>query len=166
MLGNGVVGILSESFNKWERRTPLTPSLCARLLHGSGVRDKIEISRIIAQPSTRRIHHDAMYEDAGCQIYEDLSDCGHILGIKKPKVATLALFSPLLCFAIASIKIKLAKLVTTFDKTVWLLVQLEMVPPDRAYACFSHTQGPDLVFVITGSGNGTFFMAVSVVLPM
>ncbi|KAL6274302.1 hypothetical protein ACE6H2_024994 [Prunus campanulata] len=44
--------------------------------------------------------------------------------------------------------------------------KLEMVPPDRAYACFSHTQGPDLVFVITGSRNGTFFMAVSLVLPI
>ncbi|PQP98887.1 hypothetical protein Pyn_07697 [Prunus yedoensis var. nudiflora] len=42
--------------------------------------------------------------------------------------------------------------------------KLEMVPPDRAYACFSHTQGPDLVFIITGSGNGTFFMAVSILL--
>ncbi|GAY37559.1 hypothetical protein CUMW_029960 [Citrus unshiu] len=32
MLGNGVVGILAETSNKWERRAPLTPSHCSRLL--------------------------------------------------------------------------------------------------------------------------------------
>ncbi|XP_030488694.2 alpha-aminoadipic semialdehyde synthase [Cannabis sativa] len=84
MLGNGVVGILSESSNKWERRVPLTPSHCARLLHGG--KDKTGISRIIVQPSTKRIHHDALYQDVGCEISDDLSDCGLILGIKQPKI--------------------------------------------------------------------------------
>ena len=84
MLGNGVVGILSESSNKWERRVPLTPSHCARLLHGG--RDKTGISSIIVQPSTKRIHHDDLYQDVGCEISEDLSECGLILGIKQPKV--------------------------------------------------------------------------------
>lgn len=84
MLGNGVVGILSESVNKWERRVPLTPSHCARLLHSG--REKTGVARIIVQPSTKRIHHDAMYEDVGCEISEDLSECGLILGIKQPKV--------------------------------------------------------------------------------
>ncbi|GMN74069.1 hypothetical protein TIFTF001_054959, partial [Ficus carica] len=83
MLGNGVAGILSESSNKWERRVPLTPSHCARLLHGG--RDRTGISRIIVQPSTKRIHHDALYEDVGCEISDDLSPCGLILGIKQPK---------------------------------------------------------------------------------
>uniref|UniRef100_A0A2N9ERL7 Alanine dehydrogenase/pyridine nucleotide transhydrogenase N-terminal domain-containing protein n=1 Tax=Fagus sylvatica TaxID=28930 RepID=A0A2N9ERL7_FAGSY len=80
MLGNGIIGILSESCNKWERRVPLTPSHCARLLHsGSGV------ARIIVQPSTKRIHHDSQYEDVGCQISDDLSECGLILA-KQPKL--------------------------------------------------------------------------------
>lgn len=83
MLGNGVVGILSESTNKWERRAPLTPAHCARLLRGS---DKTGVSRILVQPSTKRIHHDAQYDDVGCEISEDLSECGFILGIKQPKV--------------------------------------------------------------------------------
>ncbi|XP_016652616.1 PREDICTED: alpha-aminoadipic semialdehyde synthase-like [Prunus mume] len=61
MLGNLVVRILSESVNKWERRASLTPSHCARLLHSG--RDKTGVARIIVQPSTKRIHHDAMYED-------------------------------------------------------------------------------------------------------
>lgn len=88
MLGNGVVGILSESVNKWERRAPLTPSHCARLLHSG--RDKTGVARIVVQPSTKRIHHDALYEDVGCQISEDLSECGLILGIKQPKVLTFS----------------------------------------------------------------------------
>ncbi|CAK9143273.1 unnamed protein product [Ilex paraguariensis] len=84
MLGNGVVGILSESTNKWERRVPLTPSHCARLLHNG--RGKSGVARIIVQPSTKRIHHDALYEDVGCEISDDLSECGLILGIKQPKL--------------------------------------------------------------------------------
>ncbi|WOG94156.1 hypothetical protein DCAR_0313449 [Daucus carota subsp. sativus] len=84
MIGNGVVGILSESTNKWERRVPLTPSHCARLLHGG--KGQTGVARIIVQPSTKRIHHDALYEDVGCEVSEDLSDCGLILGIKQPKL--------------------------------------------------------------------------------
>jgi alpha-aminoadipic semialdehyde synthase len=83
LLGNGVVGILAEC-NMWERRAPLTPSHCARLLLGGGNRTRV--NRIIVQPSTKRIHHDAQYEDAGCEISEDLSECGLIIGIKQPKL--------------------------------------------------------------------------------
>lgn len=88
-LGNGVVGILAETVNKWERRTPLTPSHCARLLHGG--KDRTGVSRIVVQPSAKRIHHDALYEDVGCEISDDLSDCGLILGIKQPEVWIIAL---------------------------------------------------------------------------
>ncbi|KAK4793656.1 hypothetical protein SAY86_024091 [Trapa natans] len=84
MLGNGIVGILSECSNKWERRVPLTPSHCARLLLGG--KDPTGISRIILQPSTKRIYHDALYEDVGCEISEDLSECGLIVGVKQPKL--------------------------------------------------------------------------------
>ncbi|XVF48812.1 hypothetical protein PTKIN_Ptkin03bG0218400 [Pterospermum kingtungense] len=84
MLGNGVVGILSESVNKWERRVPLTPSHCARLLHSG--RDKTGVARIVVQPSTKRIYHDSLYEDVGCDISDDLSECGLVLGIKQPKL--------------------------------------------------------------------------------
>ncbi|XP_038710591.1 alpha-aminoadipic semialdehyde synthase-like isoform X2 [Tripterygium wilfordii] len=84
MLGNGVIGILDESSNKWERRAPLTPAHCARLLLQS--RNGTGVTRIILQPSTRRIYHDGLYEEAGCEISDDLSECGLILGIKKPKL--------------------------------------------------------------------------------
>ncbi|XP_010451067.1 PREDICTED: alpha-aminoadipic semialdehyde synthase-like [Camelina sativa] len=82
-LGNGVVGIQAETVNKWERRTPLTPLHCARLLHGG--KDKTGVSRIVVQPSGKRIHHDALYEDMGCEVSDDLSDCGLIVGIKQPE---------------------------------------------------------------------------------
>lgn len=85
LLGNGVVGILAETVNMWERRAPLTPSHCARLLLGGG-KSRSGVNRIIVQPSTKRIHHDSQYEDAGCEISEDLSECGLILGIKQPKL--------------------------------------------------------------------------------
>ncbi|PKA52944.1 Alpha-aminoadipic semialdehyde synthase [Apostasia shenzhenica] len=84
MLGNGVIGILSETSNLWERRAPLTPAHCARLLHNG--RGKSGVERIIVQPSTRRIYHDAQYEDVGCEISDDLSECGLILGVKQPKL--------------------------------------------------------------------------------
>lgn len=87
MLGNRVVGVLRESGSKWERRAPLTPSHCARLLHSVGRVDGVD--RIIVQPCTKRIHPDAQYEDVGCEISEDLSDCGLILGIKQPKLENI-----------------------------------------------------------------------------
>ncbi|XP_037452533.1 alpha-aminoadipic semialdehyde synthase-like isoform X1 [Triticum dicoccoides] len=85
LLGNGVIGILAETVNMWERRAPLTPSHCARLMLGGGKHES-GVNRIIMQPSTKRIHHDAQYEDAGCEISEDLSECGLIVGIKQPKL--------------------------------------------------------------------------------
>ncbi|XP_052290465.1 alpha-aminoadipic semialdehyde synthase-like isoform X2 [Citrus sinensis] len=84
MLGNGVVGILAETSNKWERRAPLTPSHCSRLLLAG--RQKSGVARILVQPSTKRVFNDAQYEEAGCEITSDLSECGLILGIKKPKL--------------------------------------------------------------------------------
>jgi alpha-aminoadipic semialdehyde synthase len=78
--GNGIVGVLREVHNKWERRAPVTPAHCARLLnaeHG--------VKRILVQPCTKRIFPDAQYEEVGCEITPDLSDCGLLLGIKRPE---------------------------------------------------------------------------------
>ncbi|CAD6249220.1 unnamed protein product [Miscanthus lutarioriparius] len=49
-------------------------------------KNRAQVNRIIVQPSTKRIHHDAQYEDVGCEISEDLSECGLIIGIKQPKL--------------------------------------------------------------------------------
>eukprot|EP00252_Welwitschia_mirabilis_P027958 TRINITY_DN9844_c0_g1_i1.p1 TRINITY_DN9844_c0_g1~~TRINITY_DN9844_c0_g1_i1.p1 ORF type:complete len:1040 (-),score=221.91 TRINITY_DN9844_c0_g1_i1:386-3505(-) len=83
MLGNKVVGILRESGSKWERRAPLTPSHCARLLHAGNVNG---VDQIIIQPCSKRIYPDSQYEDIGCEISEDLSKCGLVLGVKQPKI--------------------------------------------------------------------------------
>ena len=73
MLGNGVIGILSETCNKWERRTPLTPSHCARLLHsGRGDTATAGVARIIVQPSTKRIYHQ--FSVRGCYLEESLEE--------------------------------------------------------------------------------------------
>lgn len=89
MHGNGVIGILSETCNKWERRAPLTPAHCARLLHSE--KGKPNVTRIIVQPSTKRIYHDALYEEVGCEVSDDLSECGLIVGVKQPKVFCIKL---------------------------------------------------------------------------
>lgn len=88
MLGNGVLGIQRESCSKWERRAPLTPSHCAQLLH-AGYRSDQGVKRILVQPCTKRIYHDIQYANVGCQISEDLSECGLVLGVKQPQPGTL-----------------------------------------------------------------------------
>jgi alanine dehydrogenase len=81
--GNGVVGVLEEQTSKWERRAPLSPHHCAKLL-------KSGVKRILVQPCSKRIYRDGIYKDSGCEISEDLSECGLILGVKQPKVGQFA----------------------------------------------------------------------------
>ncbi|KAI5084069.1 hypothetical protein GOP47_0000238 [Adiantum capillus-veneris] len=88
-LGNGVLGIKRESCNKWERRAPLTPSHCAQLLHAGHRSGAHGVKRILVQPCTKRVYHDVQYENVGCEISEDLSDCGLIVGVKQPQQGTL-----------------------------------------------------------------------------
>ncbi|MCO5605370.1 hypothetical protein L7F22_059553 [Adiantum nelumboides] len=88
-LGNGVLGIRRENGNKWERRAPLTPSHCAQLLHAGHRSGAHGVKRILVQPCTKRVYHDVQYENVGCEISEDLSDCGLIVGVKKPQQGTL-----------------------------------------------------------------------------
>ncbi|MCO5591337.1 hypothetical protein L7F22_045319 [Adiantum nelumboides] len=88
-LGNGVLGIRRESGNKWERRAPLTPSHCAQLLHAGHRSGAHGVKRILVQPCTKRVYHDVQYENVGCEISEDLSDCGLIVAVKKPQQGTL-----------------------------------------------------------------------------
>lgn len=95
-----MVGILAEGTSVWERRVPLTPAHCAWLLSGNKktlwtllFKRKMSsgnVTRIIVQPSTKRIYHDALYEAAGCEISQDLSDCSLILGVKQPEVTVLS----------------------------------------------------------------------------
>eukprot|EP00897_Mesotaenium_endlicherianum_P005729 jgi/Mesen1/5184/ME000257S04454 len=88
MIGNGVIGVLKEDRYKWERRAPLTPAHCAKLLRMGAPPGKPPL-RIIVQPCTKRIHTDLQYQEVGCEISDDLSECGLIIGVKQAQVGTL-----------------------------------------------------------------------------
>ncbi|ERN05004.1 hypothetical protein AMTR_s00053p00013860, partial [Amborella trichopoda] len=53
--------------------------------------NKSGIDCIIVQPCTKRIHHGFEYEDVGCEISDDLSECGIILEVKQPKMEMIKL---------------------------------------------------------------------------
>jgi alpha-aminoadipic semialdehyde synthase len=81
--GNGVVGVLRETKNKWERRSPLAPADVAQLVRAG--------LRVIVQPSSRRVFADAAFAQAGAELAEDLSPCGTVLAVKEvPLPALLA----------------------------------------------------------------------------
>lgn len=73
--GNRIIGIRRENKNKWERRVALIPQDCKKLLQ--------EGIRIIVQPSKLRCFTDKQYEDAGCEIKEDISEANMIIGVKE-----------------------------------------------------------------------------------
>ena len=75
------IGLLSETYSKWERRAPLTPSHVQRLV-GSGI-------DVLVQPSTSRVFTNSEYEVAGATITSDLSGASAILGVKQPTRGTL-----------------------------------------------------------------------------
>jgi alpha-aminoadipic semialdehyde synthase len=69
------IGISRETKSIWERRTPLTPIDCKKL-----VDSKITV---IVQPSHKRCFTDNEYEDVGCIVQEDLSQCKVILCVQE-----------------------------------------------------------------------------------
>ncbi|MES1909772.1 MAG: hypothetical protein MHM6MM_002465 [Cercozoa sp. M6MM] len=75
MRGNGVVGILREVKNKWERRVPLVPSDVKKLVE-KGL-------QVLVQPSPNRVFSDDEYASAGAVLTDDLSKAGTILGVKE-----------------------------------------------------------------------------------
>jgi len=80
--GNGVVGMVSEVYNKWERRAPLCPEHVLRLTKEKGI-------RVLVEPSNRRVFTNAEYEAAGAEITSDLTPCGTIFGVKQVPVTNL-----------------------------------------------------------------------------
>jgi alpha-aminoadipic semialdehyde synthase len=87
---NGVVlGMMRETYDKWERRAPLCPQHVERLLGRgtvmSGSSSEIStIQKILVQPSTNRIFTDTEYERAGALVQEDITGADLILGVKRP----------------------------------------------------------------------------------
>ena len=72
------LGIRREEFNKWERRCALTPKECQNLIHKMG--NKLEIK---VQKSDLRIFGNSEWENIGCTLTEDISDCDVIIGVKQ-----------------------------------------------------------------------------------
>ena len=76
------IGIARETYDKWERRTPLCPSHVEQLLTKfGGSRDLL--SKVVVQPASHRIFSDEEYRRAGATISEDLSPADLILGVKQ-----------------------------------------------------------------------------------
>ena len=76
------IGILRESYDDWERRTPLCPSHVEKMLlpHNNNNAP----NTILVQPSSQRCFSNAEYERAGAVVSEDLSEADIILGVKRP----------------------------------------------------------------------------------
>lgn len=72
------IGILRETYDKWERRAPLCPE------HVSTFLARHPESKVFVQPSRNRVFSSPDYERAGAKIQDDLSDADLILGVKRP----------------------------------------------------------------------------------
>jgi alpha-aminoadipic semialdehyde synthase len=70
------VGIVREVFSTWERRAPFTPTHVRSLVAEQG-------TRVLIQPSSKRVFSDAEFERAGAEISEDLSEASVIFGVKQ-----------------------------------------------------------------------------------
>ena len=81
MRNNLVVGILSESKNIWERRTPLTPKDVSWL-----VKRKIPVE---VASSPLRIYKDSQYKRSGAKIVTRFQSANLLIGIKEPPIDTL-----------------------------------------------------------------------------
>jgi len=73
------IGILRESYDKWERRAPLCPERVQAFL------DRHPLSEVVVQPSRNRVFTNQEYENVGARVQDDLSDVDLILGVKRPK---------------------------------------------------------------------------------
>jgi len=76
------IGLLAETYSKWERRAALTPTHVQQLVRNG--------TSVLVQPSTRRVYPDHEYHAAGATITPDLSTASAILGVKQPVVGTLS----------------------------------------------------------------------------
>ncbi len=81
MRKNLVVGILPESKNEWERRTPLTPKDVAWL-----VKKNIHVE---VASSHLRVYKDSQYARSGAKIVTGFEKANLLIGIKEPSIDTL-----------------------------------------------------------------------------
>ncbi len=86
-----IIGIRRENKNKWERRVPLTPSDCKKLIN--------EGIHIIIQPSALRCFTDKQYSDVGVEISENISIANVIIGVKEVPLDCLLPYKTYLYFS-------------------------------------------------------------------
>ncbi len=76
------IAIRREDKNRWERRTPLTPTQISSLV-------STHATKVLIQPSNRRIFPDAAYQSSGAVVTEDISSADIIIGVKEVPVPQL-----------------------------------------------------------------------------
>ncbi len=81
MKKNLIVGILRETRNNWDRRTPLTPA-DVKWLVNKGIDVEVETSE-------NRVFKDQQYKRAGAKVLPRLKDSSLLLGVKQPEVANI-----------------------------------------------------------------------------
>ena len=77
------IGIIRETKSPPDRRVPLSPAQCRRLL------DENPGLVIIVQPSPIRCFTDQEYIEQGLPLGEDLSDCEVLMGVKEVEIDAL-----------------------------------------------------------------------------
>ena len=77
------IGIIRETKNPPDRRVPLNPEQCRRLL------DENPGLEIVVQPSPIRCFGDGEYGEQGLPLREDLSDCEVLMGVKEVEIDSL-----------------------------------------------------------------------------
>lgn len=77
------IGIIREGKVPPDKRVPLTPKQCKRLL------ELYKDLKIIVQPSPIRAYSDEEYRAEGIELNEDLSSCDLIIGVKEVNIEDL-----------------------------------------------------------------------------
>ncbi len=85
------LGIVRETKNKWERRTPLNPQAVKKLVKKG--------YRVMIQSSEIRIYKDVEYQEVGAEITENLSECDLILAVKEITIPNIISGVPHLFFS-------------------------------------------------------------------
>lgn len=77
------IGIIKEGKVPPDKRVPLTPKQCRKLL------DEYSNLEIIVQPSPIRAYTDEEYRNEGIKMSDDLSNCDLIIGVKEVNIEDL-----------------------------------------------------------------------------
>lgn len=78
-----IIGVIREGKVPPDKRVPLTPSQCVRLMQ------LYPNVKIIVQPSPIRAYKDQEYADLGIELKEDLSEADLIVGVKEVNIEDL-----------------------------------------------------------------------------